>query len=61
MAMLEFANVSFSHGPKCFMDQMSFSVSEGELLGLMGPNGSGKSTILKLAAGLLSPKGGEVL
>lgn len=61
MAMLEFANVSFSHGPKSFMDQLSFSVSEGELLGLMGPNGSGKSTILKLAAGLLSPKGGKVL
>ena len=61
MTILEFANVSFSYGPKTFMDQMSFSVAEGELVGLMGPNGAGKSTILKLAAGLLSPQTGEVM
>jgi iron complex transport system ATP-binding protein len=43
------------------MDQMSFSVADGELVGLMGPNGAGKSTILKLAAGLLSPQKGDVM
>lgn len=61
MTSLEFANVTFSYCPKRFLDQMSFSVAEGELVGLMGPNGAGKSTILKLAAGLLSPQKGEVL
>lgn len=61
MTTLEFTNVSFSYGPKRFMDQMSFSVAEGELVGLMGPNGAGKSTILKLAAGLLSPQKGNVM
>lgn len=61
MTTLEFANVSFSYCPKIFMDQMSFSVTEGELVGLMGPNGAGKSTILKLAAGLLSPQKGKVM
>ncbi|MDD2540384.1 MAG: ABC transporter ATP-binding protein [Desulfuromonadaceae bacterium] len=61
MTTLEFAAVSFSYSPKRFMDQMSFSVAEGELVGLMGPNGAGKSTILKLAAGLLSPTKGKVL
>jgi len=61
MTTLEFANVSFSYDPHGFMEQLSFSVAEGELVGLMGPNGAGKSTILKLAAGLLSPQTGEVL
>jgi iron complex transport system ATP-binding protein len=61
MSRLEFANVSFSYGAKRFMEQLSFSLAEGELVGLMGPNGAGKSTILKLAAGLLSPQKGEVL
>jgi iron complex transport system ATP-binding protein len=61
MTMLEFENVSFSYCSKRFMDQMSFSVAEGELVGLMGPNGAGKSTILKLAAGLLSPQMGKVM
>lgn len=61
MTTLEFVNVSFSYCPKSFIDQMSFSVAEGELVGLMGPNGGGKSTILKLAAGLLSPQEGMVM
>lgn len=61
MTTLEFANVSFSYNPHGFMEQLSFSVAGGELVGLMGPNGAGKSTILKLAAGLLSPHQGEVL
>jgi len=61
MPTLEFENVTFSYGPKVFMDQLSFLVPEGKLVGLMGPNGAGKSTILKLAAGLLSPRKGNVL
>ncbi|KAB0665715.1 ABC transporter ATP-binding protein [Oryzomonas japonica] len=61
MTTLEFANVSFSYNPHGFMEQLSFAVAGGELVGLMGPNGAGKSTILKLAAGLLSPQQGEVL
>ncbi len=61
MTTLEFTNVSFSYGPERFMDQLSFSVAEGELVGLMGPNGAGKSTILKLAAGLLSPQKGIIM
>lgn len=61
MTTLEFKNVSFSYGVKRFIEQISFSVAEGELVGLMGPNGSGKSTILKLAAGLLSPQKGNVI
>jgi len=61
MTALEFADVSYSYDPKKFMERISFSVAEGELVGLMGPNGAGKSTILKLAAGLLAPQKGKVL
>ena len=61
MTTLEFADVAFSYRPLGFIERMSFSVTEGELVGLMGPNGAGKSTILKLAAGLLAPQKGKVL
>lgn len=61
MNRLEFLNVTFSYNRKSFLDQLSFSLAEGELVGLMGPNGAGKSTILKLAAGLLSPQKGNVM
>ena len=39
----------------------SFSVMQGEILGIIGPNGSGKSTLLKVAARVLLPKAGKVL
>lgn len=61
MSALEFAAVSYSYGPKRFMEEISFPVAKGEVVGLMGANGAGKSTILKLAAGLLTPQSGKVL
>lgn len=39
---------------------LSFSVSRGEVLGLVGPNGAGKSTLLKLVAGVLKPSAGRI-
>jgi len=61
MTGLEFVDVSFSYGATSFIQQICFSVTQGELVGLMGQNGAGKSTILKLAAGLISPHTGNVL
>ena len=43
------------------LEQLSFQVAAGEILGIVGPNGSGKSTLLKLLAGLLSPQSGTIL
>ena len=41
------------------VDRISFSVSEGEIVGFLGPNGAGKTTTLKMLSGLLHPTGGS--
>ena len=43
------------------LDNVSFSVGRGEILGIIGTNGSGKSTLLKIVSGALIPTGGRVL
>lgn len=58
MKMIEFQNVSFSYdreGP--VVENLSFTIQDGESVGLIGANGAGKSTIMKLLLGLLSGKG----
>ncbi len=42
------------------VDDVSFSVKKGEIFGFLGPNGAGKTTTIKMLAGLLQPKGGEI-
>jgi ABC-type branched-subunit amino acid transport system ATPase component len=42
------------------VDDLSFAVREGEILGLLGPNGSGKTTVFNLIAGALPPDGGQI-
>lgn len=46
------------HGELKAVDRLSFSVSPGEVYGLMGPNGAGKTTTLRMILGLLDPDGG---
>ena len=58
--ILNFNRVSFSYDSGNFIKDLSFSVKNGQFIGLLGANGSGKSTILKLACGILKSLNGSV-
>ena len=58
--MLEVAQLSKSFDGFVAVNGVSFSVAEGEILGLIGPNGSGKSTTFNLIAGAIPPSAGSV-
>ena len=57
---LEVSHLRKTFGPQIAIDDISFSVRRGEILGYLGPNGAGKSTTLKILAGLLTPDSGNV-
>ena len=59
--VLEIKNVSKSFGKKRILDNISFSVEEGEIMGFLGPNGSGKTTTIKMILGLLNIDRGDIL
>ena len=50
-----------SYGKKTVLDGISFSLNEGEIVGLLGPNGSGKTTLIKILTGLIKDHKGDVL
>jgi branched-chain amino acid transport system ATP-binding protein len=58
--ILEFNGVSRAFGGLVAVDDCTFSVESGELVGLVGPNGAGKSTLFNLASGYLPPTTGTV-
>ena len=58
--MLEVSGLTKRFGGFTAVSEVSFSLAEGEILGLIGPNGSGKSTTFNLIAGLHAPSGGSV-
>ena len=57
---MTFRNVSAGYKQRKVLDNVSFTVREGEFVSLIGPNGCGKSTLLKTAAALLKPLSGKV-
>jgi branched-chain amino acid transport system ATP-binding protein len=59
-ALLEVQSVSRTFGATRAVDNVSFKVQPGELLGLIGPNGAGKSTLFNLVAGVMPPSGGQI-
>ncbi|MCO4088984.1 MAG: energy-dependent translational throttle protein EttA [Limnohabitans sp.] len=58
--VFEFKNVSKSFGDRVLIDNLSFQVPAGAIVGIIGPNGAGKSTLFKLIAGKEQPDSGEV-
>ena len=58
--VIEFTNVSKSFGDKLLIDDLSFKVPAGAIVGIIGPNGAGKSTLFKMITGKEQPDSGEV-
>ncbi len=60
MSMIEIENLTRRFGPITAVDDISFSVERGEVLGFLGPNGAGKSTTMKMITGFLAPSSGRI-
>lgn len=58
--MIELKDVFFSYLEETVVNDVSFTVSDSEFVGIIGPNGAGKSTLLKLMDGILQPKKGQI-
>lgn len=58
--VIEFTNVTKSFGDRCLIDNLSFKVPAGAIVGIIGPNGAGKSTLFRMIQGVETPDSGEV-
>ncbi len=58
--VIEFVNVSKSFGDRLLIDDLSFKVPAGAIVGIIGPNGAGKSTLFRMISGKEKPDSGEV-
>jgi ABC-2 type transport system ATP-binding protein len=58
--MVKVENLSKAFGPKLAVNNISFSVERGEVLGFLGPNGAGKSTSMRMITGFIPPSDGRV-
>jgi energy-dependent translational throttle protein EttA len=58
--VIEFAGVRKAYGERLLMDDVSFRIPAGAIVGIIGPNGAGKSTLFRLIAGKEQPDGGEI-
>jgi ABC-2 type transport system ATP-binding protein len=59
--MLTASKLVRTFGDRLAVDQITFTVADGEIFGLLGPNGAGKTTTLRMLGGLIPPTSGEVL
>ena len=60
MAIVEVDHLTKNFGRLRALDQVTFTVEEGEVFGFLGPNGAGKTTTIRIMLGLLHPDGGSV-
>jgi ABC-2 type transport system ATP-binding protein len=57
---IQVEKISYAYGDLLAVDNVSFEVARGEILGFLGPNGAGKSTTIKMLTGQLTPRSGQV-
>ena len=60
MSILSVANLRKVYGDTLAVDDLSFSIAAGEIVGLLGPNGAGKTTTINMILGVLEPSGGQI-
>src|SRR3954465_3563304 len=60
MAILSVSDLRKSYGATLAVDNLSFSIDPGEIVGLLGPNGAGKTTTINMILGVLEPTGGSI-
>jgi ABC-type uncharacterized transport system ATPase subunit len=58
--MLELKGLTRRYGDLVALDELSFTVAEGQMFGFVGPNGAGKTTAMRIVLGVLEPDAGEV-
>lgn len=58
--MIEVRDLTKNYGPHRAIDNLSFTVKKGEVVGFLGPNGAGKSTTMKIITGYMAPSSGSV-
>jgi len=58
--LISLENISLSFGRRRILDNVSFKINQGQVLGMLGPNGVGKSTIFNLITGLIKPDYGKI-
>ena len=59
--VIDFNNVSKSYGERLLIDNLSFSIPAGAIVGIIGPNGAGKSTLFRMLAGKEQPDSGAIV
>ncbi len=59
--VIEFKNVSKSYGDRLLIDNLSFKIPAGAIVGIIGPNGAGKSTLFRMLSGKEQPDSGEII
>jgi sulfate-transporting ATPase len=59
--VIEFKNVSKAFGDRLLIDDLSFKIPPGAIVGIIGPNGAGKSTLFRMIQGIETPDSGEIV
>ena len=58
--MIKVENITKKYGGYVAVDNMSFEIKEGEIVGFLGPNGAGKTTTMSIITGYIEPNSGHV-